>query len=315
MRIVPEQLQQILTQHRRALLRRRNVVGCGVGCKEVRGEATGEPALVVFVTRKQPMAALALMDAVPEQIDGVRTDVIEVGQLRMLSERTRRVRPASPGVSIGHYRVTAGTFGAVAYDEVTARPFILSNNHVLANVTNGRDGRARLGDPVYQPGAYDAGGSDDTIGHLRRFVPILTLPLPAADAQQLGPLNRVDAALAEPVAPDVIEPNVLGIGPVRGTASVEVGQRVQKSGRTTGVTQGTVRAHSATLNVAMGDAGIAVFEDQIVTSPMAEPGDSGSAGLTEDGRIFGLLFAGSAQATVFNRIQNAAELLRVRFVP
>ena len=65
----------------------------------------------------------------------------------------------------------------------------------------------------------------------------------------------------------------------------------------------------------MGEAGTALFEDQIVTSPMAEPGDSGSLGLTEDRRIVGLLFAGSPLATLFNTVENVSRVLRVRFTP
>lgn len=304
--------------HRERLLRMRNVIGCGVGLKEIGNQSTDRQAVILFVTKKQPLSHLALEDRVPPEIDGIPTDVIELGRLALLSDRTQRVRPAYPGVSIGHFRVSAGTFGAVAYDTETGRPLVLSNNHVLANVTNGTDGRARLGDPVLQPGSYDAGSSDDTIGHLVRYAPIVTMSGPfeePSDAAQVGSINRIDAALADPISPEIITPEVLGLGMIVGMASVEVGQRVWKSGRTTGVTQGRVRAISAALNVAMGDAGVAMFEDQIVTSPMGEPGDSGSAGLTEDRHIFGLLFAGSGQATIFNRIQNIAEILRIRFVP
>lgn len=324
-------LRNVLAKYEAALLAKRHVVGCGIGRKEVRGRPTETHAVVVFVERKRPLASLTVDDRIPPELDGAPTDVITVGKVRLLSVRTQRLRPAQPGVSIGHYRVTAGTFGAVAYDRTSGQPFILSNNHVLANTTNSRDGRAHLGDPIYQPGAYDSGTSADTIGHLRRFVPVVTVQTSAAEAVaaaarrpgvavltseenlQQGPLNLIDAALAEPISERCIQPEILGLGSVVGIGSPQPGDIVWKSGRTSGVTQGTVRALSVTLSVSMGQAGIAVFTDQIVTSAMAQPGDSGSAGLMEGGRIFGLLFAGSDQATVFNRIQNVAELLNVRF--
>lgn len=315
---MPAGLIDALRQYRPQLLRLRHVIGCGVGFKEQRGQTTGVRSLIVFVERKQPATALSLADRVPRELGGVPTDVIAVGRLRLLASRTARVRPAPPGVSIGHYRVTAGTFGAVVYDEDTGRPLILSNNHVLANITDGRDGRAQLGDPVYQPGTYDAGAADDTIGHLLRFAPVYRAHrLPAGEeTDSAGPgLNRVDAALAEPISPDVISPYVMGLGEIRGTAAPQVGARVWKSGRTSGVTEGRIRAVAATLNVSMGEAGTSLFEDQIVTSPMAEPGDSGSVGLTEDRRIVGLLFAGSPLATLFNTVENVSRVLRVRFTP
>ena len=73
--------------------------------------------------------------------------------------------------------------------------------------------------------------------------------------------------------------------------------------------------HRATLNVSLGDAGIARFDDQIVTTPMAQPGDSGSVGLNEANEIVGLLFAGSGESTIYNRIHNVMELLNIHFKP
>lgn len=316
MKALPTGLKDTLRRYRPQLLRLKHVIGCGVGFKERRGQATDVRSVIVFVERKQPLTTLSLEDRVPPEIEGVPTDVITVGQPRLLASRTVWVRPAPPGVSIGHYRVTAGTFGAVVYDEDTGRPLILSNNHVLANITDGRDERAQLGDPIYQPGTYDAGTSYDTIGHLLRFAPVYRIGRrpPGTDPGE-AQFNLVDAALAEPISPDVITPSILGLGEIRGVAMPQVGQRLWKSGRTTGITEGRIRAVAATLNVSMGEVGTAVFDDQIVTSPMAEPGDSGSVGFTEDGRIVGLLFAGSSEATLFNTVANVGHILRVRFTP
>ena len=45
---------------------------------------------------------------------------------------------------------------------------------------------------------------------------------------------------------------------------------------------------------------------------MSAPGDSGSLILTRDGNVaVGLLFAGSAVATIANQIENVRSLLRV----
>ena len=73
-----------------------------------------------------------------------------------------------PGISIGHYSITAGTFGAVVRDAATNARLILSNNHVLANSNSGSKG-----DTILQPGRYD-GGKDpqDRIAELERFVTI-----------------------------------------------------------------------------------------------------------------------------------------------
>ncbi len=51
----------------------------------------------------------------------METDVVEIGEVRLLT-RTGRVRPAPPGVSIGHPKITAGTFGALVKDADTGEP-------------------------------------------------------------------------------------------------------------------------------------------------------------------------------------------------
>src|SRR5690606_8697033 len=208
-----------------------------------------------------------------------------------------------------------------------------------ANQTNGRDGRAAPGDAVLQPGSYDGGHvARDVIGHLLRFVPVqpmasapgcplarrtervanalLRLLLPGYRLQFLrlhDADNLVDGAVARPVTPDAIVPRILGIGPVRGVAEARPGMSVIKSGRSSGITTGEVTALGATITVALGEGVMARFSDQVVTSPMAQPGDSGSLVLDDAHRAVGLLFAGSAQATICNRIQNVLDALDVTF--
>ena len=241
-------------------------------------------------------------------------------------------------MSIGHYKVTAGTFGAVVYDVRTGEPLILSNNHVLANSSNGRDGRAKIGDPILQPGRYDGGTDDDVIARLHRFIPIeLEVSEPdcklASAAQRFlnrvvrrirrnyevkierysAATNLVDAAVAKPLSRNLISEDILDLGVPRGTSEVVVGQTVRKSGRTSGTNQGEVKVVHATIRVSMGEIGSAVFTDQVLTTSMARPGDSGSVVVDEYNRVCGLLSAGSQTVSVFARIQNVCEALGVRF--
>lgn len=53
------------------------------------------------------------------------------------------------------------------------------------------------------------------------------------------------------------------------------------------------------------------FENEDRDCRYGEGGDSGSAVLSEDKKIVGLLFAGSTTITVFNRIQNVFEAFEV----
>ncbi|MCD6344410.1 MAG: hypothetical protein J7M17_02225, partial [Anaerolineae bacterium] len=144
------------------LFQRPNVIACGLGYK-IRGDTqTDELSLIVSVEQKVPAAQLTAQDLIPKTVDGFLTDVVETGHIRALKAR---YRPAQPGISIGHYHITAGTLGLVV--QRGAERFILSNNHVLAHCN-----AAQIGDPIWQPGPVDGGTSADRIATLAEFQPL-----------------------------------------------------------------------------------------------------------------------------------------------
>ena len=148
------------------LLRRRGVVGVGIGYRNYKERLTDQLAMAVLVEQKKPIEALSAEDLIPSDVNGARTDVVEIGRLEALIDPRDRLRPNIPaGVSIGHYRVTAGTLGAVVFDRNTGEPLLLSNNHVLANSNEGE-----IGDAILQPGPTDHGvRPDDEVAKLHRF--------------------------------------------------------------------------------------------------------------------------------------------------
>ncbi len=323
-----------------SLLSKANVVGVGVGYKFRRGLRTESVCLVALVRVKRPRDQLAERDVVPSLVEGIATDVIEVGELRPLQAPTDRWRPAPGGVSVGHPSITAGTLATVVRDRQSGRRMILSNNHVLADTNRG----AR-GDEILQPGRADGGRPGrDGIARLERFVPISfsldTATCPVAQgvagigtaiARIIGSkhqlvaiqvdedaTNEVDAAVAAPLADDLVSDEVREIGVVLGlgTRDPELGLSVLKSGRSTGPTAGEITVLSATVDVNYGTSPledqIARYEDQIVTTEMSEPGDSGSL-LVDAGnhRAVGLLFAGSERVTLHNPIARVLAVLDV----
>lgn len=315
-----------------------NVVGVGIGYKKKGRQDTDDLGLIFFVEKKLPPEALAVDQVIPKRIGGVFTDVLEIGRVTFL-ERMERFRPAFPGVSISHYRVTAGTFGALVQDRKSGDILILSNNHVLANATDGNDGSAQIGDPVYQPGSYDGGGEDDIIGNLERFVPInryskesdckiASFGLRAANSviqalrpnyhlrlEKRGMVNYVDCALAKPLSSDLVKPEISEIGRIAGIKEPEPRLAVKKSGRTSGLTQGRITAIRVSLNVMMNSANdLARFQEQVVADLQSAPGDSGSLVVDEENRAVGLLFAGSKNYTVCNPIQTVLDKLDVQLL-
>ena len=88
-----------------------------------------------------------------------------------------------------------------------------------------------------------------------------------------------------------------------------LGMSIQKSGRTTEYTTGTIDQVDVTVDVQYGAGQIARFTDQILAGPMSQGGDSGSAVLDNDKNLVGLLFAGSESTTIINRMENVFSAL------
>jgi hypothetical protein len=333
-----QEVAQAQQESRQALLDKPNVVGVGVGYKTVGRKVTDQLCVVAMVRRKIPKAGLDPEALVPQAVDQVPTDVIEVGDLVALKAPTGRWRPAPGGVSIGHFKITAGTFGCIVRDRASGDRLILSNNHVLAN-----SNAASVGDAVVQPGTLDGGFvPDDVIAHLERFHPIQFGTAPptcdlgvsvvgAANAvlELIGSahrlevyhsnptaVNRIDAALARPVDDQDVLDEILQIGVVQSWAAARLGMSVRKSGRTTGLTEGEVTVLNATVDISYGVGTVARFENQIVSTPMSQGGDSGSLLVAGDAlQAVGLLFAGSDQATVYNPIAVVLDSLGITLAP
>lgn len=268
-----------------------NIVGVGIAEKQTGGRYTGRPAVAVYVASKVPSDRVDPAAQVPKEVGGVPTDVVATGEFRAQPFRGR-YRPAPDGVSVGHYRITAGTFGCLV--RWGQGLHILSNNHVLANVNAGQ-----RNDPILQPGPIDGGGRNDIIAVLRGVVPI----------RFGGQVNAVDCALAQTSSQAVRGLNIcLGrISP--SLAACSRGLVVRKCGRTTQHTRGIINDCNATVRVSYGPAGTALFSDQILiagvapTPTFSQGGDSGSLIVTERGYYpVGLLFAGSPTVTIANKI-------------
>ncbi|MBA7568817.1 hypothetical protein ES708_10552 [subsurface metagenome] len=306
-----------------AILARKNVVSIGKGFKRKRGKKTKQISWIITVEQKLPLVELTAADIIPAEYKGLPTDVIvgKMPQPRFAPKpRTDRWRPAPGGVSIGHYEITAGTFGVLVYKG--GRPYILSNNHVLANLNE-----AEIGDPILQPGAADGGALDvANIATLFEFVPIefSTAICPFAraftaicnfflwglskntrlKAIRQAEANLVDCALAKPdLMLDVLD-EVLDIGSIEGEQEPLLGLPVQKSGRTTALTQGIIEQVEATVKVNMGELGIADFTDVFIMNDISDPGDSGSLIVSKHNQAVGLLFAGSNTQTIACKYSN-----------
>ena len=289
-----------------------NVVGVGIGRKIVKGRVTNRPCVRLYVIRKLNKRLISPGNILPTHIEGVETDVIETGKFRAQAPvARRRRRPAQPGCSLGFQLpvphddlLMAGTFGALVARDATH--FILSNNHVLAN-----ENQLPLGSPIFQPGLLDHGNpATDAIARLAQFV-----PLSAATP------NRVDCAIAEVADPDLVRARVMSrVGKLRSAQPIDAveGMRVEKVGRGTGYTAGTIFDMSATvtLDYELGDL---KFVDQIlirgVSGVFSADGDSGAIVVEVDsGAALGLLIGGSPEYSIANHLADVLTELGVSLV-
>ncbi len=285
-----------------------NLVGVGIGEKVVEDRPTGELCVKVLVARKYPRGRISRADRIPSSIGGIPTDVEGVGYVRKFQvPNQQRHRPVPGGVSggLGLNGVTflyAGTLGVVVVDRADRRTlFTLSNNHVLAD-----ENRAAARAAVVQPATLDGGGTGDRVAALDRFEPLKFNNEP----------NQMDAAIAQFDAGVGVARVMVGVGAPVGSAGPALNLLVRKSGRTTGVTEGIIRAVRFDVFNVRYDQGFVRMDDVMVIEGVdgsfSRPGDSGSAIVDFQGRVVGLLFAGSDVVTFAIPIRRVLRRLGVR---
>jgi hypothetical protein len=211
-----------------------------------------------------------------------------------------RVRNLRFGVSGGNVNdqsrrfCCSGTLGALL--TAGGNQYILSNNHVM-----GLSGQGQAGQDISQPGLIDNNCQIHTV---------------VADFTVAPPLNTgVDAAIAQ-LRPGMMDGTgfIEDIGTISSVVRTpSVGLAVQKSGRTTGHTTGSVSSINTTVSVRYpkscggGGGTTFTFPNQVVinSSTFSAGGDSGSLIVTNSSSCpqpVALLFAGSSSSTIGNPI-------------
>jgi|GEM_PF-175741 len=310
--------------HAQNLMQIADVVGSAIGVAP-----DGEPVIRVFTARHRVLGIPNILDGVavrPEvsgRVYALRGATCNTSGDEKCTNAERWPLPVPIGVSVGHPAITAGTIGARVTNGTDV--FLLSNNHVLANIN-----QASLGDPILQPGSFDGGTSPgDAIASLTAFEPIkfCTVFWIWLICDQT---NTIDAAIAQSTptelgsgtpggefgstpgygAPSSVLHSAYGNPGTLGDENLAqmLGSQVQKYGRTTALTVGTVDGINATVDVCYDQSCtlVARFVNQLVISPgtFSGGGDSGSLIITNDSakNPVGLLFAGSSTNTIANRI-------------
>jgi hypothetical protein len=187
----------------------------------------------------------------------------------------------------------SGTLGSLVKDEA-GKQYILSNNHVLA-----RSNSAAIGEHISQPGRIDN---------------FCALPPLVADLSAYPSLSsNVDAAIAIITSGMNTTGDIMDIGiPSSIVRAASVPLSVKKSGRTSGMTTGTISSINTKVSVqyqprcGMGKKFLVSYNGQIVIGPgsFSAGGDSGSLIVTNDSAAqpVALLYAGSSTTTIGNPV-------------
>lgn len=286
------------------LIARPGVVGVDIAEKVSGGKPTGKLAIVVFVEAKKAPSRVAKGDLIPAEINGIPTDVQELtielqpamlklddisglvdataypslhGGIGMGPRRSVYLTP--PEVPTAGNYVFVGTLGAMVRDRATGATMALTNFHVACV-----KGWA-VGDRMVQPSLVDDAGAATEFGSLTRSV-----------------LSEgVDGALVTLDAGKSWTATIEQLGNVAGVGTATVGMAVEKRGRTTEHTFGTVVSTDFTLSVNYGDPvgtrtlrhQLRIQTDTARSARFSDHGDSGSVIVDGTRHVVGLLFAGS----------------------
>lgn len=298
-----DKLKEFIRTRGAEYLKDPNISSIGVGFKQENGKRTDEISIQFTVeTKAQPENVGKLGSSpIPQtiEIDGIEvpTDVLqrkfkaEFNLIQEIVSNDRKTRrdPMMPGISISNARGTAGTIGCLVYDKATGIPHILSNWHVF----HGANGV--VGDDIVQPGPYD-----DNRSHLNKIGRLVRSHLGQAGDCAISSLEyrEFNNLIME-----------LGVS-VEKLGEAELGDKVIKSGRTTGITHGEVtRIHTIAKIDYGGSIGVKEIGGFEIGIDLANPpengeismgGDSGSVWVFKSGNgkptdiMAGLHFAGEA---------------------
>jgi endonuclease G len=233
------------------------VTGVGMGMRERDSALHPEDGLVIaiHVREKLPRAKIPKSKCVPRLIRGVPTDVVE-GNYEFAAGGGAAVASAGvlrPGASIARADGSAATLGGVVVDKA-GRAFLLCAMHTL------REGdKGKKGDAIVSPAPRDANGAPLNV-------------VATYDRVHVG----LDAGLARLGAGLPATNDALISNETIGTPDIpNIGDILEKSGRTTGVTQAIVKEVGTFLNM-FPAIHLVPLSGDVDATPLSDLGDSGA---------------------------------------
>ncbi|MPQ45243.1 hypothetical protein, partial [Clostridium tarantellae] len=323
--LLKDSIVDIIDNNNNFFLPKKNVVGLSFGNKSIKNIDTNEPVLRILVKEKVPLNKLYKEDIIPKNFLGIKTDIYQVGNFKRnttvgsfqigdfkisiinpfkttednenikdINFLKSRQRPLQGGLSISPFKdTTAGTLGAIVFDNLTNAPYILSNNHILAF-----EGKLEKGASIVQPSTFDYNWTSigNQIATLEKKIHLYY------GYAGKNTVNLADAAIAA-INPKVkYIKEIYNIGTITGTTKAKLKKSVKKCGKRTGYTTGTITDTNALIIQDMAGGLKSMFKNQILTTLMSEEGDSGSLVLDNSNKVIGLLFGSSPWTSLLSPI-------------
>lgn len=285
----------------------KGVVGIDVENKRLNRQKTDTLSIAVYVEKKLQTQQLSDDEAIPEMIEGIPTDVVEVnylwGPAHISQPRAAYYESSEPkamvtiqatdelvgGLSICNQYTPDyyGTLGIVLPSK--GAPTALSCAHVM----------------VHPPPATGQGVMEPVLG---------TYPVDCIGNVSLYHFNdeNTDAALVPITERSSSLWTVMDIGKIDGWGTGCVGDDVEKVGVTSGHTYGVISSTTYTLITSDPDWGDITLTNQIkIDSEFSKPGDSGSAVIdSKTKKMVGMVEAGGEMndGEFFSVVQPSAYL-------
>lgn len=301
------------------LLKIKGVLAVGIGMKETDNEFTDQISFRVYVREKKDKSELSENEIIPDEINGIKTDVLTPrvfvddsdvcgDERRTLSEH----RPLQAGIAVSTKKNRYGTLGWFGALDADDTPILLTNKHVLYDYTSEvtteklPTAQPRLGEP--SKCCCCECGSDNVIGEsiigIRDTAPLTSASVDCAIA-------KINPEHASNISLRITNNSTEEVLSVAGNNTAVVGETVRKIGARSGFTRGVV-IHLGDLAAVPADPGggtIEIWTGQVMIIPHAtetyqvregvckkafsNKGDSGAVILNDSDEIIALNWNGN----------------------
>lgn len=263
--------------------RKYNAVLVMPSTKVTDGVDTGNPCITFGVVKKQDVKGRI---KIPKRLYGVKTDVIEVGEVLAFQDNNV-YNPLKGGCEIQFDPVQAKLTLTGVFDDF----YVKIKNKAISLLGGLESFIPILEGKNFKPDSTLYALSNSHGGDVRNKQKMVGTKIRQPfNGRVIGEIVEVCTPLEDPrfdtvkiQLTEVPSREVLQIGKVKGVNNPVKGLKLQKYGRTSNYTTGTVVAYPVSVDIKFG-SNVIQMQDMVMTTKMLEPGDSGSAMYDLDGR-------------------------------